>query len=122
MTGDLFADLPPVGRPAVMRSAARQRKERGQLAALQSAGPDWLALVLARLPAFLVKVNGADFTFEQFRNHCEAEKVPAPKSVNAWGSVPKVARKAGLVVFTGEVRNTTRPASHARLIKVWRAA
>lgn len=105
-----------------MRGTARLRKERGQLVALQSAGPTWLALVLAHLPAFLVEMKGAEFTFEQFRNHCETQGVPAPKSCNAWGSVPKVARKAGLVAFTGEARNATRPASHARLIKVWRAA
>jgi len=98
----------------------QQLKEQGQQLALFNSGHAWLDGVLDSLEVWVrSKVGG--FTLDDFRSHYEAAGGPPPASINAWGSVGKVAAKRGLIRATGGVRKAERPSAHARLVREWEA-
>lgn len=107
-------------------ATARMRKLNGQFHAEKKAGKLWQenALVLLRRfikTAVVGNATAQPFTFEEFRLYAEANGLPAPRSVNAWGALPAAACKQMICEWTGGVKTANRPESHARLIKVWRA-
>ncbi|MDX3006725.1 hypothetical protein PWY87_33975 [Kribbella solani] len=61
--------------------------------------------------------NGWDFTSDDVR-----QVVGEPDHPNRWGGVFLAARRAGLILPTGEVRPSTTPSRHGALVRVWRAA
>lgn len=101
--------------------SALARKSNGQWLALKRAGKLWIEDTLCDLERFL-KSHEGDFTFEQFRLWCLVHERKQPESVNAWGALTRVAFHRGICKWTGRVAQAKRPASHARLIKVWEAA
>ena len=103
---------------------AIDRQHYGQQLAITKAGIDWQSEALSALRAYLViRGDGAEFTLEDFRVWAESTGVIfPPASINAWGSVPKAAVRAGICRPTGKVKKAQRPESHARLIRVWEAA
>jgi hypothetical protein len=116
----------PQPRPRPVRSA-QERKLNGQFAAARRAGQRWKDDMMIALRRYIAILEGGscgkpDLTFEGFRMYCEAERLPKPDSMNAWGSLPRVAVAAGIVLPTDRVLNAVRPASHARLIRVWSVA
>lgn len=61
--------------------------------------------------------NGLEFTSDDLR-----QVVGEPDNANRWGGIWLAARRAGLVVPTGQVRPSTTPSRHGSLVRVWRAA
>lgn len=100
---------------------ARQRKDQGQQLAAAKTGSDWFTLMLALLPQYLLPMKTDLFTFDGYRSWCEEGKHPAPASLNAWGSLPRMACKVGYCEPTGTYEKATRPESHGRAVAVWRA-
>lgn len=108
-----------------MSQSAQQLKDAGQQLALSNAGKIWQIAVMFWLGIFLehIKGNGhSEFTFEEFRVFCNMNELPEPVSLNAWGSLPRIAARKGLCRWTGRVKPAVRKASHGRIIKVWEAA
>lgn len=104
---------------------AEAMRDTGQQMALFKAGPEWSAQAIHFLRLFLTEHVAAgedEFTFEQFRLHAEQCGLKAPASLNAWGALPRIAIAAGICQPTSKVVKASRPASHARMIRVWRAA
>lgn len=108
---------------------AVERKKNGQWLSSKKAGEKWMHQALAALTAFIEGLRKASrdqcdvtFTFDAFRAHfVETLGNEEPASLNAWGSLPRAACKAGICEWTGTVDHARRSASHARLVKVWRA-
>ena len=65
----------------------------------------------------IMAANGLEFTSDDLR-----QVVGEPDIPNRWGGVWLAARRAGLVVPTGEVRPSTTASRHGSLVRVWRAA
>ena len=65
----------------------------------------------------IMAANGLEFTADDVR-----QVVGEPDHPNRWGGVWLAARRAGLVVPTGEVRPSTTASRHGSLVRVWRAA
>ena len=103
---------------------AQVRKANGQFLAARRAVKLWQENAMVALRRFLdhhVRPDPiGEFTFEEFRLYCAMRDMEEPKSLNAWGSLPAAARRAGLCAWTGRVKPAIRPASHGRLIKIWR--
>lgn len=119
----LFAEL-PAPRPRRPRHPEGElRKANGQFLAIKRAGQLWQENALVALRKFLKTVHGRAitpvFTFEEFRVYCEIEGMTPPASFNAWGALPKVAVKAGLIAWTGGYVKAVRAEAHARPIKLW---
>lgn len=65
----------------------------------------------------IMAANGREFTADDVR-----QIVGEPDHPNRWGGIWLAARRAGLVVPTGEVRPSVTPSRHGSLVRVWRAA
>lgn len=104
-------------------TAGESRKSRGMQLALDYSG-DWADEVLGELAAWLwaqKRIGLTTITVEQFR--AQARRQPA--SANAWGSLPRMAMKAGLIaphmVAPGvQMRvKAASPRTHAHEVKSW---
>lgn len=61
--------------------------------------------------------TGREFTADEVR-----QAVGEPDVANRWGGVFLAARRAGLIVPTGQVRPSGTVSRHASLVRVWRGA
>lgn len=97
-------------------------KENGQQLALFNAGHGWATEAVQRMHAFCAIRKAAGkgrFRFEEFVRWAQEAGLPAPASSNAWGSLPRLMVKEGLVEWTGEYENARSPKTHAHPVKVW---
>lgn len=97
-------------------------KEVGQHRAAVKAGSDWIDDALYMLRRYLVTHDNEHFTFDDFRAWALTQGLSEPESLNAWGSLPRIAKKEGLCFPTSKVEPARRAASHGRIVRVWRAA
>ena len=105
---------------------AAERRDAGQQLSMLRSGSDWIESAISALGRYVEsrRRNNLDdeFTFEQFRTWAVGTGLlDEPASLNTWGSLPKVAARRKIVEYTGRVREARRPASHARMIRIWRA-
>lgn len=105
-------------------AASRAAKQVGQQLALDMAG-DWKADVLVELRAWLAVHRGqgnTTMTLEQFR----ALAVNQPASHKAWGALPAIACKAGLIQpvlhedGSAVMRRAESVRTHAHPVRLWR--
>jgi hypothetical protein len=100
-------------------TTGEQRKAEGQAQAKKRAGSEWLADSLFWLGLWVRSRREAgetEINFDQFRSsHLPDE----PPNVNAWGSLPKAAVRAGLITPTDRVAKAQRPTAQARTVRVW---
>lgn len=75
----------------------------------------WRAWALREIT--IMAGNGLEFTSDDIR-----EVVGEPDHPNRWGGVWLAARRAGVIVPTGQVRPSTTATRHGSLVRVWRAA
>lgn len=104
------------------KPTGRDRKRSGQQRALDHAGSDWSAMILQALRLWLnvIRAQGrSEFRFEEFRATCT--RAMQPPSHKAWGSVPRMAVRAGLIAATGRYAQATSEKTHAHPVMVWRA-
>lgn len=96
-------------------------KVQGQNATAAS-NSSWMADVLQLLNFWAkgCKACGVtEFVFEDFRAALTNVGIAPPKSHKAWGAVPRVAVKAGLIAPTDKYRPATSPKTHAHPVRVW---
>lgn len=99
-----------------------ERKEQGQLWALETSGKEWVDKAVLLLGEFLRTCGEGQFRFEEFRAWATAdERLNQPASQNAWGALPRIAAGQGLIEWTGEYQQAKSPRTHAHPVKVWRA-
>lgn len=103
-------------------TASAQLKEQGQLLAIQHAGQSWTDHAMTLLADFLRDEAGDVFRWEQFRAYALFRGLPQPPSPNAWGSLPRIAAKRGLIVATGRYEAARSERTHAHPVMLWRAA
>lgn len=105
-------------------TASEAAKTAGMQLALTFSGA-WQDEVIAELAGWLAteKARGTrTCTIEQFRAQCKTR----PTSPNAWGSLPRMAAKAGLIAravdSAGEpiYRKAAAPKTHAHPVGVYR--
>lgn len=105
-------------------TASRAAKQAGQQLALDMAG-DWKADVLVELRAWIAVHRGQgnrEMTMEQFR----AQAVNQPTSHKAWGALPAIACKAGLIEpvlhddGSAVMRRAASVRTHAHPVRLWR--
>jgi hypothetical protein len=75
----------------------------------------WRAWALREIG--ILAANGLEFTADDVR-----QVVGEPDHPNRWGGVWLAARRAGLIVPTGQVRPSTTTTRHGSLVRVWKAA
>jgi hypothetical protein len=103
--------------------AGRAAKDKGQADALAGAGLTWTDAVIYSLRLFIrYRVRpGGEFLFESFRDYyTSGGRGPLPKSPNAWGAIPRIAARKGLIVWTGKYAPAKSIKTHAHPVKVWR--
>lgn len=108
------------------RPLGQALKERGMQAALDFSGEAWSTAVLAEFEAWLADQKRQGFktvTVEAFR--AQAQNQPA--SPNGWGSLPRLAQRAGLIAphfvapgIQGRVK-AAAPRTHCHEVKQWEA-
>ncbi|WP_175848542.1 hypothetical protein [Burkholderia multivorans] len=98
-----------------------QLKAEGQAAAAKAAGESWRDAAITALKDFAatnyVHSGRTDFTIDEFR---DAGACPEPANPNAWGSLPRVAVKLGVLNPTFDTQTARRPKAHARTVRVWK--
>ena len=102
----------------------KARKEAGQQLALFHAG-DWAETTIERLKAFCLerKASGRiDFRFEEFVQVLKSSGCDQPPSPNAYGALPRIACRNGLIAFTGQYENARSPKTRSHPVKIWRVA
>lgn len=101
----------------------QQLKEAGLQLAESSAG-SWVDDMLAALATFCIvrKDHGLPlFRFEEFRQAAIKAGHSEPKSHKAWGCLPRLAVKRGLIAWTGKHVPAHSAKTHGHYIKVWQA-
>lgn len=101
----------------------RALKREGQQRAAEHAGSEWSAMILKALRLWLnvIKAQGRnEFRFEEFRATCT--KAMQPVSSKAWGALPRMAVRDGLIMATGKYAQATSEKTHAHPVMVWRVA
>jgi hypothetical protein len=102
-------------------SAATDLRDAGQQMALFNS-PGWKDYILVRLQAFCAsrkKEGNLEFRVEEFEAWLQPWEQPASR--NAWGSLPAIACRAGIIAWAERHERAKRPSTHARDVKVWRA-
>jgi hypothetical protein len=93
-------------------------KRQGQQLALENSG-EWIDQIVPafKLWAEFQKVSRRDFCLDDFREAVSLE----PKSVNAWGALPRILVRKGLIEQTPvDFWPSIRPEAHGRRVAVWR--
>jgi hypothetical protein len=104
---------------------SRQRKADGQQRALEFEGDEWIVRASEEFAKWLGEQKARGFktiTVEEFR----AQAKNQPLSHKAWGALPRLLCKAGLIApafgADGErlYRRAAAPKTHAHPVAVWR--
>lgn len=93
-----------------------QLKEQGVQRVLEN-NEEWADLAMSYLKSVAA---WGDFTSDDLHVTCTANGI-APPHRNAWGALFRKASKLGLIKRVG-YRKSQRPASHSRVVAVWRKA
>lgn len=99
-----------------------QLKEEGQALALEHAGAPWAERAMGLLRRFCGSAFARrPFAFEDFRAWATAQGLEDPPSPNAWGGLPRIAIRDGLMHPTGEYRPARSPMTHAHPVRLYRS-
>lgn len=104
--------------------SGKDLKEEGQQLALFNAGTGWSERTIDRLKAFCLerKASGLlHFRFEEFVQVLKSSGCDQPPSPNAYGALPRIACRNGLIEFTGQYENAKSPKTRCHPVKIWRA-
>jgi hypothetical protein len=99
-----------------------QLKRAGQSLALDHAGKSWTDSTLDKLRAFCKarKDMGAPtFRFEEFRAVAEHAGWPMPPDHHVWGALPRLAKRAGIILPTTKYEPAQSEKTHAHPVRVW---
>ncbi len=99
-------------------------KEKGMQLALLNSGT-WSDQAIEKLREYLqwrkdYCIDTDLFGMDQFRAWGLENGLPEPKSINAFGALPKIACRAGLIEPTGQYTKSMLSSAHRRAIQLWR--
>lgn len=97
----------------------RELMERA-LAQVQEGQEPWIAQAMALLRRYLAHYAGPEFKIESFRTFAVACGLPAPRSHHAWGALPRLAVRDGLIEWTGRYEPATSVRTHGHPVRVYR--
>lgn len=104
---------------------ANELKQAGQQTALDHAGRKWTESTLDKLRAFCKArkdMGRSRFRLEEFRAVAEAAGWELPPTSKAWGALPRIARRAGIIRATDKFEPAKSPKTHSHWVRVWEAA
>ena len=93
--------------------------DEGMTAAIKHAGTDWR--ICAEEAVRTVARLRITFTSDEVWDYMNSHKLPEPPNRSALGAVFKALAKADVIRVTGEWRNSARPETHTRPLRVWQA-
>lgn len=96
-------------------------KEQGQDIALAHAGQDWQQQALDYLKDF-VAGQTSPFAIEDFRAWASASGMPMPATHKAWGALPGMAARRGIIRSTDTYRRANSSRTRAHPVLLWVAA
>ena len=86
---------------------------------------EWKDEAQVAFRAFVVgrkKTNKRKFLFEQFISHAiDNKRIEEPKHPNSWGVLCQWAAREGLIKFTGNAQQASKPSRHGALVREWEA-
>ena len=96
-----------------------QLAEQGMAIAIANAGKTWQEI--ATDSVLTVARLNMTFTADDVWAWIESHSLPQPPNKAALGSVFKALSRDDRICATGEWRNSARPETHTRPLRVWRA-
>lgn len=96
-----------------------QLAEQGMATAIANAGKTWQEI--ATDSVLTVARLNMTFTADDVWAWIESHSLPQPPNKAALGSVFKALSRDQFIRATGEWRNSARPETHTRPLRVWRA-
>ncbi len=106
-----------------MMATWQQMKQLG-LELVSSHNTAWTVRTIYRLREFCAARKAAgspEFRFEEFVEALKVEKWECPTSSNVYGSLPRIAIKAGMIEFTDRYENAKSSRTRCHPVKIWRA-
>lgn len=97
-------------------------KSTGQQMALFNAGKPWTDDMIDKLRAFCKvrrEMGTPEFLFEDFVAVVKQRGWPLPPSPNAFGALPQISARKGLIRFTGQYENAKSPKTRSHPVKKW---
>lgn len=108
-----------LSQPAGAGVLLRDRGQRTAREHTEEITPGWVERTIKALETFCADLRAkghSEFVMEDFR---ATRMNDIPASVNAWGSIPVIAARRGIIRFTGAYQNAKHEKAHARAVKVW---
>lgn len=109
-------------------TSSTSTKEAGQQLALFNAGESWVNQSIDLLKSFCElrkSTRQPAFRFEEFVSVIKIggpiHGWTQPPSPNAYGALPRIACKRGLIRFTGQYENAQSPKTKSHPVKIWEA-
>ena len=84
----------------------------------------WILDAVSLLRTFCgwrIELGTDEFRMEEFREWAAREGLGRPRTHHLWGTLPTIAAKQGLIVWTGRFEPAHSPATHNHPVRVWRA-
>jgi len=100
-------------------SEGRRRKREGQRL-VASHNSEWMAQALDDLRVFAAERG--EFPMEVYRAYRKLRHLPEPTTHKVWGSFARVARKAGVIEWTGKRVEAASVKTHGHEVRVYRRA
>lgn len=94
-----------------------QLAEQGMASAIANAGKTWQEI--ATESVLTVARLNMTFTADDVWAWIETHSLPQPPNKAALGAVFKALAKDGQICVTGQWRNSARPETHTRPLRVW---
>lgn len=96
-----------------------RRAEEGMTEAIEHAGQDWRQM--AEIAVLTVARLRMTFTADDVWEYIVSHNLPQPPKRVALGAVICALSKRNVIHATGEWRNSARPETHTRPLRVWQA-
>lgn len=101
--------------------SGREQKQLGLDLVTENAG-DWMEYIIEKLRAFCKvrkDIGRKTFRMEELRDVAVTQQWKMPHHANAWGALPRVALRDGIIAFTGLYENATSPRTRSHPVKIW---
>jgi hypothetical protein len=106
-------------------ATGEELKEIGMQLALERAGHVWADDMMEKLKAFCKARRDmgliGPFRFEQFREVAEKSGWTLPPDHHAWGNIPRLAIKRGIICATGQFQLAQSPKTRSHPVRTYYA-
>ncbi len=106
-----------MANPLPAPSVGESLKRAGQQLALDFPGQAWQASIVEAFREWCQARRGSTVVIEDFRSQVSLSL--HPHSPKCWGSLPRLAAKAGLIRSTGRYAKARSPRTHSHPVAVY---